>query len=101
MAQFDVYKNTNNLSKDRIPFLLDIQNDILKGLSSRVVIPLVINMKVAEKLNPIFEIEGINVVMSTAELASISTKNIGDKICNLKNKRDEIINAIDFLVVGF
>lgn len=43
MAQFDVYENINEKTKEQIPFLLDIQNDILKNVSSRVVIPLVIS----------------------------------------------------------
>ncbi len=30
MAQFDVYKNTNPLTNETIPYLLDVQNDILK-----------------------------------------------------------------------
>lgn len=101
MAQFDVYKNINENSKDSIPYLLDIQNDILKNLSSRVVVPLVINTKAAKILNPEFKIENTIVIMSTAELAAISIDNIGEKVSSLKDRRDEIINAIDFLVTGF
>lgn len=101
MAQFDVYKNLNKSSSDNIPYLLDIQNDILKKLSTRVVVPLVINSKDAKILNPKFEIEDIQVSMSTAELASISVDNIGEKICSLDDKRSEIIDAVDFLLTGF
>jgi hypothetical protein len=32
MAQFDVYENINEKTNKQIPFLLDIQNDILKNL---------------------------------------------------------------------
>jgi toxin CcdB len=42
MAQFDVYENLNERTKNSIPFLLDIQNDVLKNLFTRVVIPLVV-----------------------------------------------------------
>lgn len=101
MAQFDVYKNINDSSKKSIPYLLDIQNDILKNLSSRVVVPLVLNSKSAKILNPIFEIENLKVIMSTAELASISNDIIGEKVCSLQERRDEIIGAIDFLITGF
>jgi len=31
MAQFDVYINSNPSTKEEIPYLLDIQNDILKS----------------------------------------------------------------------
>jgi toxin CcdB len=101
MAQFDVYKNINENSKKNIPYLLDIQNDILKDLTSRVVVPLVVNNKGMKILNPEFEIEDKKVIMSTSELASISLDNIGEKVCTLKDNREDIISAIDFLVPGF
>ena len=41
MAQFDVYKNENELTNQKVPYLLDIQNDILDSINTRVVIPLV------------------------------------------------------------
>ena len=37
------------------------------------------------------------VVMSTAELAGISNRSLDDKVAALKNKRDEIIAALDLL----
>ena len=101
MAQFDVHENINEKTKSNIPYLLDIQNDILKNLSSRVVIPLVISKEAINFLNPKFVINEIDVILSTAELASISIENLGNKICSLKDKREEIIGAVDFLVTGF
>ena len=101
MPQFDVYKNKNPKTNQEIPFLLDIQNDILKSLSTRVVVPLVLDMKPAKILNPIFEIETLTVTMSTAELAGISMDNLGAVVCSLKDKRDEIIAAVDFMITGF
>jgi toxin CcdB len=101
MAQFDVYENINEKTNKQIPFLLDIQNDILKNLSSRVVIPLIISKEAINFLNPQFIINEIDVILSTAELASISTENFGNKVCSLKHKREEIIGAVDFLVTGF
>lgn len=101
MAQFDVYENINEKTKEQIPFLLDIQNDILKNVSSRVVIPLVISKEAINFLNPQFIINEIDVILSTAELASIPMEILGNKVCSLKDKREEIIGAVDFLVTGF
>jgi len=101
MAQFDVYENINPRTKEDIPFLLDIQNDILKDLSTRVVVPLVLNMQPANILNPEFKIDGLSVTMSTAELAGISISNLGLTICSVEEKRDEIISAVDFMLTGF
>ena len=101
MAQFDVYENLNENTKRSIPFLLDIQNDVLKNLSTRVVIPLVISNQSINFLNPKFTINEIDVILSTGELASIPMEILGSKICSLKEKREEIIGAVDFLVTGF
>lgn len=38
--------------------------------------------------------------MSTAELAGVSIRALGDKVTSLKNKRDEIIAALDLLFTG-
>ena len=101
MAQFDVYENINPRTNEEIPYLLDIQNDILKNLQTRVVVPLVLNMKPAKILNPQFEINNLTVTMSTVELAGISMNNLGSVVCSLKDKRDEIISAVDFMTTGF
>lgn len=101
MAQFDVYENTNPSTYEQIPYLLDIQNDILKELSTRVVVPMIKDIPAARILNPKFNINGIEVVLSTSELASISVENLGSKICSLENFREEIIEAVDFLITGF
>ena len=101
MAQFDVYVNLNEKTKDYVPYLLDIQNDILKNLSSRVVIPLVVSKEAINLLNPKFIINETDVILSTAELASIPVEILGNKVCSLKDRREEIICAVDFLVTGF
>jgi toxin CcdB len=101
MAQFDVYTNTSKETNDEIPYLIDIQNDILKTLSTRVVVPLVKNQKAITHLTPSFTIEDTEVVMFTMQLAGIPSSVLGDKICNLQEKRTEILNAIDFMISGF
>ena len=95
-----VTKDSIEKTKDNIPYLLDIQNDILKNLSSRVVIPLVVSKEAINLLNSRFVINEIDVILSTAELASIPMEILGNKVCSLKDKREEIIGAVDFLVTG-
>jgi toxin CcdB len=40
MAQFDVYPNPNPASRDRVPFVVNVQSDLLEQLPSRLVMPL-------------------------------------------------------------
>lgn len=103
MAQFDVYLNPNPDTRKSIPYLLDVQADLLDTLATRVVVPLILAEKMglaAKHLNPQFKIKGVAVVMSTAELAGIPNRPLGDKVTSLKSKRDEIIAALDLLFTG-
>jgi toxin CcdB len=103
MAQFDVYLNLNPNSQKAIPYLLDVQADLLDSLHTRVVVPLVLaeEMRLAVKqLNPQFKIKGTAVVMSTGELAGLPLRTLGEKVTSLKSKRDEIIAALDLVFTG-
>lgn len=104
MAQFDVYTNPNPESNRVIPYLLDVQADILNNLTTRVVIPLYSTTamgKAAQHLNPQFAIQNTTVIMSTAELAGVTLNRLGDKVCSLTEHRNDIIAALDFLFTGF
>lgn len=103
MAQFDVYRNPEPLSGATIPYLLDIQAELLSGLATRVVVPLMLAgsiAKPAKTLNPAFTIEGVKLVMSTPELAGVSRHDLGEVVANLENERDTIIAALDLLITG-
>ncbi len=103
MAQFDVYKNLNPATCDSIPYLLDVQTDLLDALATRVVIPLVLAAEIgrsAKHFCPQFKIKDVAVVMSTGELAGLPIRSFGGKVTSLKSKRDEIIAALDLLFTG-
>ena len=104
MAQFDVYENPNRKTSQSIPCLLDVQTDLFGNLATRVVVPLIAVSamgKAAKHLNPQFKINRTAVVMSTAELTGVAVDVLGQKVCSLKEKRNEIIAALDFLFNGF
>ncbi len=103
MAQFDVYENLNSATCDNIPYLLDVQADLLDALATRVVVPLVLAEKMSgatKQFSPQFKIKGVVVVMSTGELAGLPLRTFGGKITSLKSKRDEIFAALDMLFTG-
>jgi len=103
MAQFDVYLNPNSSTSQTIPYLLDVQADLLDRLATRVVVPLVRAEAMglsASKLNPKFTVDNNVVVMSSAELAGVTHRSLGEKVVSLKVQRDEIIAALDLLFTG-
>jgi len=101
MAQFDVYENLNIKSKNEIPFLLDIQHAILEDSSTRVIIPLGFQSNINETINPSFVINDTKVTLMTTFIASTKYEQLGNKVCSLKEHRDEIISSIDFLITGY
>jgi toxin CcdB len=86
-----------------VPYLLDVQSDLLDSLATRVVIPLIEASKSntpITRLNPIFEIEGTNVVLSTQELAGVPNSVLGAFVSSLREYRGDIVNALDLLLTG-
>ena len=59
MSQFDVYENPKTETNQVIPYLLDVQADLLDNLATRVVVPLSIVApdKVIKHLNPQFLVD--------------------------------------------
>ncbi len=104
MAQFDVYPNPNPSTVKNIPYLLDVQSNLLDHLITRVVVPLarpeVIGNKSARYLNPVFEIRGEKLVMLTPEMAGVSAKHLGQTVASLRERHAEIIRAVDVVFSG-
>ncbi|MGB4912014.1 MAG: CcdB family protein [Candidatus Dechloromonas phosphoritropha] len=104
MAQFDVHRNPNAASAKAIPFLLDVQADLLSGLVTRVAVPLArpdaVGNRPAHHLNPVFDIEGGKFVMLTSEMAGIPVKRLGQIVVNLGDRRTDIIRALDVVFSG-
>ena len=104
MPQFDVYQNANPATRGRIPFLLDVQSDLLEPLVTRVVVPLakleLRKGKLADRLIPVFEIGGRKVMMLTPELAGVPAKALGERIDNLTRYRNTIVAALDLVCTG-
>ncbi|NQD92287.1 CcdB family protein [Pseudomonas sp. CrR25] len=104
MPQFAVHKNTNSVTKAAVPFLLDVQSDLIAELGTRVVVPLytatAMKGKVLRTLTPTFEIEGEQYVMVTLQLAGIAKRQLGAHVADLSAQRNEIIAALDMLITG-
>ncbi len=100
MACFDVVANPDVAERNRVPFFLDVQNDHLKGLLTRVVVPLwdaaAVPLPISE-LNPAFEVAGRRVVMDTPAMRAVPSLLLKSKAGSLDAHRLTIQNAIDVL----
>ena len=99
MARFDVYANRGGEG-----FLLDVQADLISRLNTRVVVPLLpldAAPTPADRLNPIFEIQGAKVSMATQFMAAVPHSELATRIASLDRESDAILLAIDFLHHGW
>ena len=87
-----------------MPYVIELQVDLLDDLPTRVVAPLVpvaIFRGAIPHLNPILEVDGIPHVLLTQQLAAIPRRALAaPPVSNAENARYEIIAAVDFLVTG-
>ncbi len=104
MRQFTLYKNENKNSKKAYPYFVDVQNDLLDDLNSRVVIPLsaqeTLNNLNAKKLCPTIEIDAGIFVLLTHQMTSVPYSTLKNKVTSLEHYRDDILAAIDLLLTG-
>ncbi|WP_299154534.1 CcdB family protein [uncultured Tateyamaria sp.] len=97
MARFDVFASDSGL-------LLDVQSDLLDVLTTRVVVPLIPLDQAptpARRLNPIFDLDGTQLLMATQFIATVPTSILGDRHSSLSAAQDEITAALDMLFTGF
>ena len=105
MARFDVYRNSG-AHLGTVPYLLDVQSDLLHGLETRVVVPLrrrdhFAAERIPERLTPLFEIEGIACLMETPKLAAIPLRLLKNPLISLADKQTVINDALGFLFQGY
>lgn len=104
MAQFDVHRNTGK-QRDAIPYVVIVQSSLFDSYRRRVVIPLVRRSNLAPSavfvdlpLNPVFMVEGVEVILHPLEIVSVATEQLGEKVTSLAPEGGRITGAMDELL---
>ncbi len=105
MARFEIFRNLGPHADD-VPYLLDVQSDLLQGLDTCVVVPLrrcdrFPASKIPQRLSPIFNIEGVACMLETPKLAAVPRRLLKEPVHTLSAEQTAITGAIDFLFQGF
>ncbi|HUD50016.1 CcdB family protein [Parvibaculum sp.] len=104
MAQFDLHQNPDIRTRAAMPYVIELQVDLLDDLPTCVVAPLVPAATfrgAIPHLNPILKVEGVPHVLLTQQLAAIPRRALAaPPVSNAEGTRYEIIAAVDFLVTG-
>lgn len=101
--QFDVVANPDAGDAAYRPYLVVLQSDLVSGLRSTVVAPLVGKEQIAgaQRMNPIFTINGTEYWLATHELFAIEQRMLKDRVASLADQHDTIMAALDFVFTGF
>jgi|TARA_R100000455_G_C6148217_1_gene38542 toxin CcdB len=99
MERFNAYPNPSGSG-----YLVNVQAEFMQPFNTRVVIPLLPlpeAPKPAKRLNPQFNIEGIEHSLVTQYMAAVPAKDLKAAAFNVQSRQDDIVAAIDFLFHGF
>lgn len=104
MSQFDVYRNDGR-NRSSIPFVLDIQSDLLSSaLSTRIMVPLYKSSfirKAALRLHVPLQVNDQKVIAVFDELSSVMLENTKKPIMNLGEHRNLFSSALDILFFNY
>jgi toxin CcdB len=98
VAQFDVHRNVGK-QREAIPFVVIVQSALFDDFRRRLVVPLVrctagVGVR-ATRLNPLFTVEGVRVVLHPLELVSVGLEQLGEKVGGLQDQGAAITDALD------
>jgi toxin CcdB len=102
VARFDVYR----FASKSAPLVVDVQSNVIEDLKSRVVIPLAPASRAAKeelpRLKPRLTVQHKDYILMTTDIAALPSARLGAHVANIENDhRDDITNALDFLLFGF
>jgi toxin CcdB len=102
IRQFDVVANPDAVDAEHRPYLVNLQSDLVSGLRSTVVAPLIPREQLtgARRLNPLLRIEDREYWLATHELFAIERRMLGTVVTNIAAERDAIIAALDLVFTG-
>lgn len=102
MAQFDVYPNPSPRSREWVPYVVDVQCDLLSALRTRLVMPLT-RVGVAQaprRLAPVFVIDGERLALQPQTATGMDARLLKKPVASLLAHSGEIRDALDAVVSG-
>jgi toxin CcdB len=104
MGQFTVHRNTDPMTEHRVPLFVDIQNDLLTHLATRIVIPLARQQgqqyDIMWTLVPELTINGQRYVLLVPQLMHVKAEQLGPAVAEVKHERHEVLAAVEMLFKG-
>jgi toxin CcdB len=104
MAQYDVYPNPSPRSREEVPYLVDVQSDLLADLRTRLVMPLAHTgaklTQAPRRLSPTFVVEGQLLALQPHLAAGIEARMLKKPVSSLAAHAIDLRDALDAVLSG-
>jgi len=99
MQQFDVYANSDPLTKKAVPCFMVLQCELFRSLSTRMVVPMVLtnSIKPIQYINPLVKVGDEKYVALFNKIGHLPTSELSELIVNVSSQRAELQKAYDFI----
>lgn len=105
MAQFDVYVNPHPTSREFVPYVLDVQSDLIDQLPTRLVMPLsrvgVGEARLPPNLCLPVEIDAEPLILMAHLAAPLAARLLKKPVTSLRHRASEVSAAMDAVISGF
>ena len=104
MAQWDVYRNPSPRSRDELPYLINVQSELLSGLGTRLVVPLSRQNSLPDglprRMTPLFTLLEETLRLVPQEAGAVDAAVLRHPVASLRADAHLIIDALDAVVSG-
>jgi len=104
VGQFDVYRNPSPASREAIPYMVDVQSDLLTGLQTRLLLPLArpryVPSKGPKALSPEVEVKGESLRVLPHLAAAMRPRDLGRPVASLASESSILVAALDAVLSG-
>ena len=104
MGQFSVHSNPDPATQELFPLFVDIQNDLLSHMATRVVIPLSPRERhdfdVIPTLIPPITVEGRRYVLLAPQLMHLKASQLGPVVAELNIERHDVLASVEMIFRG-
>ena len=105
MAQFDIYVNSQLKSRQFVPYLADVQSDLINQLPARLVMPLsrvgTTQAKLPVNLCLAVEVDAEPLSLLAYMAAPVSARLLKKPVGSLSRRVSEVSAALDAVISGF
>lgn len=104
MARFDIYPNPIAPDRHDLPFVLEIQSDLLYRFVERVCVPLVregVIPGLTERFNPAITVSGETLHLHPLGIAVFYASELRTSVASAQARALDIETALDMLLRGY